>query len=100
MLRQWEGPYWDGNTEPEMPFAERTMFEKMRETGLSEERLLQLEVPFQPKVQTPEEIASDIQKRAAAGDVGVASLDFAAPDVFDYHDEDFLADLQQRFGVP
>ena len=100
VLRQWEGPYWDGNTESEMPFADRTMFEKMKETGLSEERLLQLEVPFQPKVQTPEEIASDIQKRAAAGDVGVASRDFAAPDVFDYHDEDFLADLQQRFGVP
>ena len=61
---------------------------------------MQLEEPFQLKVQTPAEIASDIQKRAAAGDVGVASRDFAAPDVFDYHDEDFLADLQQRFGVP
>ncbi len=37
VLRQWEGPYWDGETEGEMPFDERTMFEKEQETGLSED---------------------------------------------------------------
>ena len=100
VLRQWEGPYWDGHTEPEMPFSQRTMEERQRETGLPEERLRQLEQPFPFEVKTPAEISSDVQKRDAAHYVGVADRDFAAPEVFDYRDDEFLADLQQRFGVP
>ena len=100
VLRQWEGPYWDGEVEGEMPFDQRTMFEKEQETGLSEDRLRQLEQPFSLEIKTPAEIAKDVQKRDAAGYVGVADRDFAAPEVFDYGDDAFLADLQQRFGVP
>ena len=76
------------------------MFEKQQETGLSEDRLRQLGQPFQLEIKTPAEIAKDVQKRDAVGYVGVADRDFAAPEVFDYGDEDFLSDLQQRFGVP
>ena len=99
-MRQWEGPYWDGETEGELPFDQRTMFEKQQETGLSEDRLRQLEQPFSLEIKTRSEIAKDVQKRDAVGYVGVADRDFAAPEVFDYGDEDFLSDLQQRFGAP
>ena len=99
VLRQWQGPYWSGSTEPELPYDKRTLYEQHLETGLSEERLKQMKVPFDP-TPSEQEIQKDYQQRLASGDVGVASSDLPGPPPFDYTDDAFLADLQQRFGVP
>ena len=100
VLRQWQGPYWSGSTEPELPYDKRTLYEQHLETGLSEERLKQMKVPFDPTPRSEQEIQKDYQQRLASGDVGVASSDLPGPPPFDYTDDAFLADLQQRFGVP
>ena len=97
VLRQWQGPYWTGESEPELPYDERTLFEQHQETGLPEERLKQLQLPTEMTIESPEQISADISKR---GDVGLAARAFAAPPVFDFRDDSFLADLQQRLGVP
>ena len=97
VLRQWQGPYWTGESEPELPYDERTLFEQHQETGLPEERLKQLQVPTEMTIESPEQISADISKR---GDAGLAARAFAAPPVFDFRDDSFLADLQQRLGVP
>ena len=86
-----------GETESELPYDERTLFEQHKETGLPEERLKQLRVPTEMTIESPEQIAADISQR---GDAGLAARDFAAPPVFDFRDDSFLADLQQRLGVP
>ena len=58
-----------------------------------------MKVPFDP-TRSEQEIQKDYQQRVASGDVGVASSDLPGPPPFDYTDDAFLADLQQRFGVP
>ena len=97
VLRQWQGPYWTGGTEPELPYDKRTLYEQHLETGLPEERLKQLKVRFDPTPRSEQEIQDDYKQRP---DVGVASSDLPGPPPFDFTDDAFLADLQQRFGVP
>jgi len=51
VLRQWQGPYWTGETEPELPYDKRTLYEQHLETGLPEKRLEQLRVPTEMTIE-------------------------------------------------
>ena len=107
VLRQWMGPYGEGAEEPVIPFEKRDPID----TGLPQERMDQMQEPFDT-----EALRAELERQAGQTqaypdptgvhgvvdepytNVGVDTLPNNEAEVMDFGDETFLAELREQFG--
>ena len=107
VLRQWMGPYGEGAEEPEIEFEKRDPID----TGLPQERMDQMQAPFDT-----EALRAELERQAGQTqaypdptgvhgvvdepytNVGVANLPDNETEVMDFGGDSVLAELRKQFG--